>query len=54
MRKIHMKNKTYLLEVREDLWNLFIDTIPRRQTINQAFVKLIEKSVRIKNLKEEN
>jgi hypothetical protein len=37
-----MGTKTYLLEVDEDIWNDWTDSIPRSENLNDVLVELIE------------
>jgi hypothetical protein len=37
-----MGTKTYLLEVDEDLWNDWTETVSRHENLNDALVELIE------------
>ena len=39
-------NKKFLLEVPEDLWEKWKNTIPRSISLNKALVELLEKEVK--------
>ena len=40
--------KTYPIKVDDELWEQFINTIPRKKDINTAIVELLEKEVKKK------
>jgi len=37
------KIKTFLLEIPEDTWNKWKDTVPRSISLNKALIELLEK-----------
>jgi len=42
-KKTEGKIKTFLLEIPEDTWNNWKDTVPRSISLNKALIELLEK-----------
>jgi len=38
-----MKVKTFLLEIPEEIWNKWKDTVPRSISLNEGLIKLLKK-----------
>ncbi len=37
------KNKKFLLEIPEEIWNDWKDTVPRSMSLNKALIELLKK-----------
>lgn len=42
-KRTDKKIKTFLLEIPEDTWNKWKDTVPRSISLNKALIELLEK-----------
>ena len=41
--KKELKLKTFLLEIPEEIWNKWKDTVPRSVSLNKSLISLLEK-----------